>query len=599
MHFYDAHSPYAPPEPYRTRFAGRPYLGELAFVDSQIGRIRSFLESRRLLEKTVIVIVGDHGESLGEHGESTHGFFVYESVLHVPLLIRAPYDSLRGRRVADVVRSVDVMPTALDLLGVPLADKVDGQSVVPLMTGAVRELGLTAYAEAVYPRYHYGWSELRTVTSERFKYIDAPRPELYDLVQDPHETRNLYGERRVLADRLASVLNTVDAGAVADAAPAVDVDPDARARLAALGYVGTFVSTPVADRSRHADPKDKIELFNLVITARERLQDDHDSEGGLRALREAVSKDPNVIDAWLLMGNEYSNRREFTKALDSYKHALALKPDYDLAVFNLANLYRTMGRDEDALVGYRQLLARDPKNAQAHQEIAQVLVDHGRLDEGEQELQRALELEPAMAAARNTLGALRLKQGDLAVGEREIRAALAQKPDLAARPLQSGARRGTARRPDGRGRGIQQGNRTAPAELHGAVQSGKGVRASRQGRRSARGVQGSDRVQPRFRRRPSVPREAVSRSWTAGGGGQAGAPRHGAAARGRLCPAWALRDRRRLCTRRADSRRRARSRGGTPAGSARQEAVTGGGLEAVTGGGLGSDGGPDRGRTPV
>src|SRR5947209_5310869 len=178
VHFYDAHSPYAPPEPYRTRFADRPYLGEIAFVDSQVARIRAFLEAEQLLDRTVIVVLGDHGESLGDHGESTHGFFIYESVLHVPLMILAPYDALRGRRVADTVRTVDVIPTILDLLGMHLVDAVDGQSVVSMMTGSVRELELAAYAEAVYPRFHYGWGDLRSLTSGRFKYIEAPRPEL-------------------------------------------------------------------------------------------------------------------------------------------------------------------------------------------------------------------------------------------------------------------------------------------------------------------------------------------------------------------------------------------------------------------------------------
>ena len=430
LHFYDAHSPYAPPEPYRARFGDRPYLGEIAFVDAQVGRIRAFLEQERLLDRTIVVVLGDHGESLGDHGESTHGFFVYQSVLRVPLMILAPYEALRGRRVTDVVRTVDVMPTILDLLGIRLGDKVDGQSVVPLMTGAVRELGLAAYAEAVYPRYHYGWSDLRSLTSGRFKFIEAPRPELYDLAQDPGETRNLYDERRALADRMAAALKAADSGRGTDVKPAVDVDPDTRARLAALGYVGTFVATPDADRSRLADPKDKIELFNLVIHAREQIHDDHDSEGGLQALRQVVAKDPQVIDAWLMMGNEYSRRREFSRALESFQRALALKPDYDLAVFNMANVYRTIGKDDEALVGYRRLLELDPHNAQAHQAVAQVLVDQGKLEDAQQALNRALEIQPAMAAARSTLGALRLKQGDVSAGEHEIRAALAQNANL-------------------------------------------------------------------------------------------------------------------------------------------------------------------------
>jgi len=430
IHFYDAHSPYAPPEPWRTQFATRPYLGEIAFVDSQIARIREFLERNRLLDRTVIVVIGDHGESLGDHDEATHGFFLYESVLHVPLLVRTPYDALRGRRVRDLVRGIDVTPTVIDLLGLPAPDHVEGRSVVPLMTGAARELDLAAYAEAVYPRYHFGWSDLRSLTSGRYKFIEAPRPELYDLEQDPRETRNLYSERQALAERMAAALRAMEGSGASDAKPAADVDPDARARLAALGYVGTFVATSTNDRSKLADPKDKIALFNLVMEAREKLHDLNDSDGGLKVLREVVDKDPQVIDAWVMMGNEYSKRRDLKHAQEAFQRALAVKPDYDLAVFNLANVYRSMGKDEEAIVGYRRLLALDPRNAQAHQELAQVLVDHGRLDEAQKELNRALELSPAMAAARNTLGALRLKQGDVDSGEREIRSALQQKPDL-------------------------------------------------------------------------------------------------------------------------------------------------------------------------
>ena len=146
--------------------------------------------------------MGDHGESLGEHGEGTHGFFVYQSTMHVPLLIRAPYDAMSGRRVVDTVRSIDILPTALELLGVKTPERLEGTRVVPLMTGAKKELGLAAYSEAIYPRFHFGWSDLRALTAGRYKFVAAPRPELYDLQQDPAEAHNLYAERQALGDRM-------------------------------------------------------------------------------------------------------------------------------------------------------------------------------------------------------------------------------------------------------------------------------------------------------------------------------------------------------------------------------------------------------------
>lgn len=433
VHFYDAHSPYDPPEPFQSRYAGHPYIGEIAFVDSQVGRLLSSLDAHHLTDNTVVVVVGDHGESLGEHGEGTHGFFVYQATMHVPLLIRAPYDGMAGRRVADTVRSIDILPTALELLGVKSPERLEGTSVVPLMTGAKKELGLAAYSEAIYPRFHFGWSDLRALTSGRYKFVAAPRPELYDLQQDPGESHNLYPERQALGDRMNQELVALEQRMSTTAsAPkaAVEVDPDARARLAALGYVGTFVTALAPDRAGLADPKDKIQLFNLMTQARETARHDKESDEGLHALERVIAQDPKVIDAWFMLGNEYYRRRQFARAIEQFKHALELKPDYDLVVINMANAYRALGRDQEAMVGYRRFMELDPKNAQIRYEAAQILIDSGKLDEARKELTQALALEPKLAAARNALGVLALRRGDLASAEREIRAAIDEKPDV-------------------------------------------------------------------------------------------------------------------------------------------------------------------------
>jgi arylsulfatase A-like enzyme/Tfp pilus assembly protein PilF len=433
VHFYDAHSPYDPPEPFKSRYAGHPYIGEIAFVDAQVGRLLAYLDEHHLTDHTIVVVMGDHGESLGEHGEGTHGFFVYQATMHVPLVIRAPFSTMAGRRVADTVRSVDILPTALELLGVKTSDHLEGASLVPLMTGAKQELGLAAYSEAIYPRFHFGWSDLRALTSGRYTLVAAPRPELYDLQQDPGETRNLYPERQALGDRMNQELIALETRMSATAAApkaAVEVDPEARARLAALGYVGTFVTALAPDRAGLADPKDKIQLFNLMTQARETARHDKESDEGLHALERVIAQDPKVIDAWFMLGNEYYRRRRFAKAIEQFTRALELKPDYDLVVINMANAYRALGRDAEAMVGYRRFMELDPKNAQIRYEAAQILIDGGKLDEARQELTRALALEPTLAAARNALGVLALRRGDLAGAEREIRAAIAQKPDV-------------------------------------------------------------------------------------------------------------------------------------------------------------------------
>ena len=235
-HLYDAHRPYDPPEPFRSMYYD-PYVGEIAFADSQIGRLLDALDQRRLLDRTIVVVAGDHGESLGDHGERDHGIFVYESVLHVPLIVRAP--NVSPRRVDDLVRLVDVMPTVLDLFELP-QPRTDGASLVDLMRGRTSHLDLEAYSETLYPQ-RFGRSPLRALRAGRFKLIDAPRPELYDLERDPFEQRSIYQERRDLASMLERRLVAIERGASVESAlrDAPAPSADVRQRLASLGYIGS------------------------------------------------------------------------------------------------------------------------------------------------------------------------------------------------------------------------------------------------------------------------------------------------------------------------------------------------------------------------
>ena len=346
-------------EPFLTRYKARPYNGEIAFVDHQLGRIVQQLKSTSLYDRTVIVVMGDHGESLGDHGESAHGFFIYNSVTRVPFFIRAPFEQTTARRIADPVRSVDVMPTVLDLLGIPTPKEVTGSSLVPLMTKAAVELGLEAYSESMYPLHHYGWSDLRALRAGRYKVIDAPRPELYDVERDPKEEVNLYEQRRALGDRMIAQLRTREEGfqKTEAALPAGDVDPEARARLAALGYIGSFVANASDPRAGRADPKDKIGLFNKLGQAMDLSKEgEADRDAALpqvvALLNEVLREDPQVIDAWFMLGTQYLRGQRPDEAVEYFKKTLELKPDYDLAVINLAQAYRQLGDDEAALAGF-------------------------------------------------------------------------------------------------------------------------------------------------------------------------------------------------------------------------------------------------------
>lgn len=437
LHFYDPHAPYEPPEPFATRYAEHPYLGEIAFVDSQVARIVAFLEQNRLLDRTIVAVIGDHGESLNQHGEGTHGFFIYEATTRVPFIVRAPFERLRGRRVADPVRSVDLMPTVLDLLGIAPPPAIDGVSLAPLMTGGRRSMDLEGYAEALYPLHHFGWSEMRAWRAGRYKAIDAPRPELYDLDRDPHETTNLYAERRTVADGMIARLRTLEKEAAADdsvARPAPEVDTETRARLAALGYVGSFVATVSGSKTDRADPKDKIELFNMMVDARETRHNEQNSAASLEKAvalyKRVVAADPNVIDAWFNLGNLHARLRRYPEAIEYFKHALELKPDYDLPVINMANAYRQMGRDDAALAGYERYLSIDPKNAHVHYQVGEIHLDRGDEAKAEASFRKALEINPREAAALNAIGVLAFKHGDAAAAERDVRSALAIKPNV-------------------------------------------------------------------------------------------------------------------------------------------------------------------------
>jgi choline-sulfatase len=437
IHLYDPHTPYRPPEPFQTRYKNHPYNGEIAFADSQVGRVVQLLHSLGLYERTIFIVLGDHGESLGDHGESTHGFFIYESVNHVPFLVRAPFSLTQGRRVADPVREVDVMPTILDLLGVEPPRGISGVSLVPLMTGARRELGLEAYSETMYPLHHYGWSDLRALRSGRYKVIDAPRPELYDIEKDPKETTNLFGQRRTLGEGMVTELRRMEAGfrKTVAALPAGDVDPEARARLAALGYVGTFVASASDPRTDRADPKDKIGLFNKLGKALSLANDREKGEEEpfdqiLALLDEVLREDPNVIDAWFMLGTQHLRHGKFTKAVEYFKKTLALKPNYDVAVINLAEAYRNLGDDDAALAGLEHYLTIDPKDPFARYQIGEIWLDRQDLGRAEQMFREALRIDPRVASAKNALGVVALKRGDTATAERLIREAIADKADV-------------------------------------------------------------------------------------------------------------------------------------------------------------------------
>jgi arylsulfatase A-like enzyme len=254
-HFYDPHQPHDAPEPFRSS-AADSYIAEIAFVDSQIGRLLDALTRHEVLENTVVIVVADHGESLGEHGERDHGIFLYDSVMRVPLIIKAP--GAARARVAEIVRITDLMPTVLEMVGAP-APPMDGVSLSSVISGRARVPDLESYSESFYP-LRFGWSPLQALRTGRFKFVESPRPELYDLDRDPFEEHNVYAERPQVASamrtRLASIAASTDARQTANRLDTAS--PEVRQRLAALGYASNAIHIGTGGTANYPDAKDCI-----------------------------------------------------------------------------------------------------------------------------------------------------------------------------------------------------------------------------------------------------------------------------------------------------------------------------------------------------
>ncbi len=418
VHLYDPHMPYDPPEPYKSRYAAEPYVGEIAYADHVVGRLTTWLRDRKLMDRTLIVVTGDHGESLGEHGETSHAFFVYDATSHVPLIVRTPWGD-RGRSGAQV-SSVDIMPTILDLVGLPPQPDLDGRSLAPALLGAPLA-SRPAYTETYFPRYHFGWQHLRAMGDGRWHYVEAPEPELYDVRADPGEMTNVFKTNSVHADELRAAMAAL-VGAAAQAAPERQkLDPETLQRLAALGYVGSVAEVDPA--AVLPDPKSKLALFNLMGTAKDEAQAGHTDEA-IASMQRVIAQDPKIVDAHLTLGNWLVKAQRLDDAVAAFKEALALKPDNEIAMTNLARVYKTRGQNEAAIEGYRSALKVDPKSPQNWYQLATLYLDLDRVEDAEVTFRKALENNPKMGAAYNSLGVIAFAQGRVEEAERLVRRGL-------------------------------------------------------------------------------------------------------------------------------------------------------------------------------
>jgi arylsulfatase A-like enzyme/thioredoxin-like negative regulator of GroEL len=435
VHVFDPHEPYDAPGRFRQKFAD-PYDAEIAYTDDAIGRLLAELKSRQLWDNTLVAVMADHGESFGEHGERTHGVFLYDSTIHVPLVIKFPQQRFAGKRAGGRTDLVNVAPTALEAAGVAAPRGMQGQSLAAMLARD-GEREAPAFSETKYPAKAFGWSSLAALRTEKYLFVSAPRRELYDLVADPGALRNLAAVNKPLADRLAQQLeNFAKFHRAAPAAPRkeTEMDPRLAEKLAALGYVAAGGSG--GEAAGGADPKDKIGVANQLHAATQMIEN-HEQERAIPLLRRIVASDPQIFAAQMKLGAALFELGQFRESVAPLRRATDIQPDsgqaqyalgkslvatgdfpaaaahLDIAAtrlpksvqthFLLGSAYASMRQPGKAVSALRTAAQLDPRHYNAHLALGRILAVEGQPREGMPYLERAVQLRPESREAQRFL----------------------------------------------------------------------------------------------------------------------------------------------------------------------------------------------------
>jgi arylsulfatase A-like enzyme/thioredoxin-like negative regulator of GroEL len=376
LHLFEPHAPYTAPEPFGSRYAANPYDGEIAASDAYVGELIEGLKASGLYDRATILLVSDHGEGLGDHGEAQHGIFLYREAIHVPLVLKLPGNDRKGKRVATPVQLADILPTVAGLAGFEVPAAAKGKSLVAIADGEA-PANRRIFSETMYPRIHLGWSDLASLVDATHHYIDAPKPELYDLAKDPKEKQNVLSDNRRVYASMRAEVQTHDRTLQAPS----QVDPEEAAKLAALGYLG---STSNATGANLPDPKDRIQDLEAIGEANKLIGEGR-LEQAAALLRDALSRNPSYSDAWTL----------------------------------LAKTLQAMGRPDEALEAYKKTMEVAPMLAPGTAlSMAELYFRAGRFDDSIKHAELALGAHPA--AARMTIAQAYLGKRDLAAAEREV-----------------------------------------------------------------------------------------------------------------------------------------------------------------------------------
>ena len=444
VHFFDPHQPWSPPArcaaPYADDRFGK-YLGEIAYVDEQIGRLMEECERLGIGGRTLTIVTADHGESLLQHEELTHTYFVYDATMHVPLIWSCPGVIPEGVSVSGQVGTVDIAPTILSILGLEAADTFGGTSLVPLINQPDRDPGLVAYGESINAHVSFGYARLRTVRGGGWKYIHASEPELYNVLQDPGETTNLaLAEPERLESMRAALEELVAESAAAgtrDPARTGSLHAEAAERLAALGYVGGYVPTDgdvseseLLERFEGADPKSHIKSYNAFLKATGWI-DSNEPANAEPILRELIAAEPQNPGYRESYGDLLRKLGRPEDAIEQYQALLAMRPDHAIVQYRLGLLYGQLGRTRESVMFLTRAAEAMPDYANAHAYLALALMRQGQVRTAEQEFRTALRLDPAASEARLGFSDLLWADGRHADAIESLREGLRLRPDTA------------------------------------------------------------------------------------------------------------------------------------------------------------------------
>ncbi|MBU0641531.1 MAG: sulfatase-like hydrolase/transferase [Planctomycetes bacterium] len=455
VHLFDPHTPYeAPPE--FVRRTSDPYDAEVAFMDSQIGRLVEWLRSEQLLAKTLIIAVGDHGEALGDHGYDSHALLLYDGIMHVPFLVSLPGRLPESHVATGVVRCVDLVPTVLDLMGWPAPTEVSGESLLADLSGQ-EQPQRASYGETDYGYESYGWSKLRSLTDARWKYIRAPRPELYDRLADPQERRNQAAEHPDVVLRMERALARFEAGMSQHGAAEAEINSRTSAALRSLGYVAPS-SPPATQAAQLKDPKDMVsiavnyrrardllgaglaaEAIELMEPGAERSPEStciietlgrayamvRRLEEAQRCLSEALSRESQNADTHYALAGVLALRGRFPASAAECRQALELEETHEKARQLLVSVKEALARQQAEIAACRTALETRPDDVELCVRLSNLLIDAGNVEQARQQLRDGLARQPEHPALANNLAWLLATcwRADLRDGREAVRLA--------------------------------------------------------------------------------------------------------------------------------------------------------------------------------